>query len=135
MPWNNPVEITARSLAPALAARNAVVIKSPELDPFGVCLVAEACERASVPPGSVNVICGYGADACAALAAHGDVDQIAFTGAIETGKSVMRSATQRVPPCSLELGGKSAEVVHAVADLQQVVHSVRWEYSPMRAGL
>lgn len=130
VPWNNPLEITARSLSAALAAGNAVVVKSPELDPLGICLVAEACERAGLPPGAVNVICGYGEDAGAALAAHGDIDQIVFTGSIETGKSVMRSATERVLPCAMELGGKSAGIVYSDANLDQVVDSTRWGIFP-----
>ena len=130
VPWNNPVEIAARSMSAALAAGNAVVVKSPELTPLGVCMLAEACERAGVPDGAVNVVCGYGEDAGAYLAAHSDVDQIVFTGSIETGKSVMRSACERVLPCVLELGGKSAAIVYPDADLDQVVHSVRWGIFP-----
>ncbi|MDE0114151.1 MAG: aldehyde dehydrogenase family protein [Albidovulum sp.] len=130
VPWNNPVEIAARSLSAALAAGNAVVIKSPELTPLILCLLAEACERAGAPEGAVNVICGYGEDAGAHLAAHPDVDQVVFTGSIETGKSVMRSTCERVVPCVLELGGKSAAIVYSDADLDQLVESVRWGIFP-----
>ncbi len=130
VPWNNPMEITARSMSAALAAGNAVVVKSPELTPLSVCIVAEACERAGVPEGAVNVVCGYGEDAGAYLAAHPDIDQVVFTGSIETGKSVMHSACERVVPCILELGGKSAAIVYSDADLDQVVDSVRWGIFP-----
>ena len=130
VPWNNPVEIAARSLSTALAAGNAVVIKSPELTPLILCLLAEACERAGVPRGAVNVVCGFGEDAGAHIAAHPDVDQVVFTGSIETGKSVMRSTCERVVPCVLELGGKSAAIVYSDADLDQLVESVRWGIFP-----
>ena len=130
VPWNNPVEIAARSMSAALAAGNAVVVKSPELTPLILCILAEACERAGVPEGAVNVVCGFGEDAGAFLAAHPDVDQVVFTGSIETGKSVMRSTCERVVPCVLELGGKSAAVVYADADLDQLVDGVRWGIFP-----
>ena len=130
VPWNNPVEVAARSLSVALAAGNAVVIKSPELTPLILCLLAEACEQAGVPEGAVNIVCGFGEDAGAHLAAHPDVDQVVFTGSIETGKSVMRSTCERVVPCVLELGGKSAAIVYSDADLDQLVESVRWGIFP-----
>ena len=130
VPWNNPLEIAARSMSVALAAGNAVVVKSPELTPLILCMLAEACERAGVPEGAVNVLCGFGEVAGAHLAAHPDVDQVVFTGSIETGKSVMRSTCERVVPCVLELGGKSAAIVYSDADLGQVVESVRWGIFP-----
>ena len=130
VPWNNPVEIAARSMSAALAAGNAVVVKSPELTPLILCILAEACERAGVPEGAVNVVCGVGEDAGSYLAAHSDVDQVVFTGSIETGKSVMRSTCERVVPCVLELGGKSAAIVYSDADLDQVIESVRWGIFP-----
>jgi len=123
IPWNFPVSLVARSLAPALAAGNSVVIKSPELTPLAVALLGEAMINANVPPGAVNVLCGYGHDTGAALVAHSDIDQIVFTGSVATGQSIMKAAVEHVVPCVMELGGKSAGVVFADADLDQVISS------------
>jgi aldehyde dehydrogenase (NAD+) len=123
IPWNFPVSLVARSLAPALAAGNSVVIKSPELTPLAVSLLAEAMVKAKVPPGAVNIVCGYGHDTGAALVSHGDIDQIVFTGSVATGQSIMQAATEHVVPCVMELGGKSAGVVFADANLDQVIAS------------
>ncbi|WP_119460194.1 aldehyde dehydrogenase family protein [Rhodospirillaceae bacterium SYSU D60014] len=123
VPWNFPIALAARSLSCALATGNSVVIKSPELSPLSICLLAQACERAGVPDGAVNVICGYGSDAGAALVAHGDVDHIVFTGSVKTGQSILRAAAERIIPCVMELGGKSAGIVYPDADLDQAVAS------------
>ncbi|MFT5708014.1 MAG: aldehyde dehydrogenase (NAD+) [Oceanospirillaceae bacterium] len=126
VPWNFPVDICARSLAPALAAGNAVVIKSPELTPLAMTWLVTACQRAGVPKGAVNMINGVGHEAGAALVAHPDVNHIVFTGSVATGKSILRSAADRAVPCVMELGGKSAAVVFADADLEQFLDSVQW---------
>lgn len=126
VPWNFPVSICARSLAPALAAGNAVVIKSPELCPLAMTLLAKACERTDLPSGAVNIICGYGHEAGAALVAHTGVDQIVFTGSVATGVHIMKSAAERAIPTVMELGGKSAAVVFSDADINQLIDSVRW---------
>ena len=126
VPWNYPLEMTTRSLGPALAAGNACVVKSPELDPLSPAVMAEICDEVGFPKGAVNVVCGFGADAGADLAAHPGVDQIVFTGSVETGRSIMRAATERMVPCVLELGGKSAGIVYADADLDRVVESTQW---------
>ncbi len=76
-----------------------------------------------MPAGAVNIVCGYGHEAGAALAAHPDIDHIVFTGSVETGKSVLRSAAERVIPCVMELGGKSGEIVFADADLERTAAS------------
>lgn len=123
VPWNGPLPVGARSVACALVTGNTVVLKSPEDSPLSLFLFAEACEKAGVPKGAVNIICGYGHDAGAALAAHKDVDHIVFTGSVETGKSVLRSAAERVIPCVMELGGKSAGIVYPDADLEQTAKS------------
>jgi aldehyde dehydrogenase (NAD+)/betaine-aldehyde dehydrogenase len=123
VPWNGPLPVGARSIVCALITGNTVVLKSPEDSPLSLFLFAEACEKAGVPKGAVNIICGYGHDAGAALAKHGDIDHIVFTGSVETGKSVLRSAAERVIPCVMELGGKSAGIVHADADLEQTAKS------------
>ena len=124
IPWNYPAGMVARSLAPALAAGNAAVVKAPVLDPLSAFLFAELAEEAGLPVGAVNVIAGSGAEAGAALVAHPDVDQIVFTGSNETGRSIMRAAAERAVPCVLELGGKSAAIVFADTDLDNLMTNV-----------
>lgn len=125
VPWNFPVSICARSLAPALAAGNAVVIKSPELSPLGLCVLVEAIERAGLPQGAVNLLCGRGREVGAHMAASKQVDQIVFTGSVPTGQSILRAAAENAVPSVMELGGKSAALVFADADREQVLSSVR----------
>ena len=126
IPWNYPIEMTARSLSAALATGNACVIKSPELTPLTHYIFAEAAEAAGLPEGAVNILCGLGRDAGAALTAHRDVKQIVFTGSIATGIAIASSAAKNVVPCVLELGGKSAAIVHDDADLQAFESDLRW---------
>lgn len=123
VPWNFPLEIAARSIAPALACGNAVVVKSPELSPLAMCFLATACERAGVPAGYFNLIAGYGSDAGEALASHPDVDQVVFTGSIETGRKILRNAAEKIIPAVVELGGKSAGIVFADADISETATS------------
>lgn len=123
VPWNGPLPVGARSVCCALITGNAVVLKSPEDSPLSLFKFAEACAKAGVPKGALNIICGYGHDAGAALVAHRDIDHIVFTGSVATGKSVLRSAAERVIPCVMELGGKSAGIVHADADLERAAKS------------
>ncbi|MCY1279509.1 Betaine aldehyde dehydrogenase [compost metagenome] len=125
VPWNFPVSICARSLAPALAAGNAVVIKSPELSPLGLCVLLKAIERAGLPRGAVNLICGRGREVGAYLAGHREVDQIVFTGSVGTGQSILRAAAEHAIPSVMELGGKSAALVFPDADREQLLDSVR----------
>ena len=126
IPWNYPVEMTARSLSAALATGNACVIKSPELTPLTNAWFAHAATAAGFPAGTVNVICGYGHEAGAALAGHPDVNQIVFTGSVPTGVAIAKAAAQNVVPCVLELGGKSAAIVHDDADLEAFETDIRW---------
>ena len=126
IPWNYPIEMTARSLSAALATGNACVIKSPELTPLTHYIFAEAAEAAGLPEGAVNILCGLGRDAGAALAAHRDVNQIVFTGSVATGVAIASAAAKNVVPCVLELGGKSAAIVHDDADLQAFESDMRW---------
>ena len=126
IPWNYPIEMTARSLSAALATGNACVIKSPELTPLTHYIFAEAAEAAGLPEGAVNILCGLGRDAGAALAAHRNVNQIVFTGSVATGVAIASAAAKNVVPCVLELGGKSAAIVHDDADLQAFESDLRW---------
>ncbi len=126
IPWNYPLEMVARSMSAALATGNTCVVKTPELDPLSSNYIFEGAEAAGCPAGSVNMLCGIGADAGAYLAAHKDVDQIVFTGSVQTGISIATAAARNVVPCILELGGKSAAIVYPDADLEAVVDSIRW---------
>ncbi|MBM3570315.1 MAG: aldehyde dehydrogenase family protein [Alphaproteobacteria bacterium] len=123
VPWNFPLQIAARSVACALATANTVVLKPPELSPLSCLMLGEACERAGVPKGAVNILVGYGHDCGAALVGHDDVDHIVFTGSVRTGQSILRAAAERVLPCVMELGGKSAGIVFPDADLDQAAAS------------
>jgi aldehyde dehydrogenase (NAD+) len=126
IPWNYPLEMTARGIAAALATGNACVIKTPELDPLSCSYFAHAAEAAGMPKGAVNIICGYGHEAGAALSAHKDINQIVFTGSVPTGIAIATAAAQNVVPCILELGGKSAAIIHDDANIDKLIESVRW---------
>ncbi|MFJ2690363.1 aldehyde dehydrogenase family protein [Pseudomonas sp. NPDC087336] len=125
VPWNFPVSICARSLAPALAAGNAVVIKSPELSPLGMCVLIRAIAQAGLPDGAINLICGRGREVGAYLVSHRAVDQIVFTGSVPTGQSILRDAAQHAIPSVMELGGKSAAIAFADANREQLLASVQ----------
>ncbi|MEM8758701.1 MAG: aldehyde dehydrogenase family protein [Pseudomonadota bacterium] len=126
IPWNYPIEMAARSLAPALATGNACVVKTPELTPISSAWLVHAAEGVGWPAGAVNVLCGIGAEAGAALSAHPQVDQIVFTGSVPTGIAIATAAARNVVPCVLELGGKSAAIVHDDADLEAFESDIRW---------
>ncbi|MDP2580472.1 aldehyde dehydrogenase family protein [Shimia thalassica] len=126
IPWNYPVEMTARSLSAALATGNACVIKTPELTPLSNAWLAHAAEAVGLPKGAVNILCGLGNEAGAALSAHPHVNQIVFTGSVPTGVAIATAAAKNVVPCVLELGGKSAAIVHDDADLEAFENDVRW---------
>lgn len=126
VPWNFPLEMTARSLAPALAAGNAVVVKLPELDPLAPLLLGELFAATALPAGAVNLLCGHGHDAGHALVRHPLVDQLVFTGSVATGRDILHAAADRVVPTVMELGGKSAGVLFADADVDRAVEATRW---------
>ena len=121
IPWNFPNQMVARSLAPALTAGNAAVIKLSEIDPLSGFIYAELAQEVGFPVGSVNILCGLGSEAGAALAAHPGIDHIVFTGSVPTGQSIMRAAAQNIIPCVMELGGKSPSIVFPDADLDNVI--------------
>ncbi len=126
IPWNFPLEVAARSISAALATGNACVIKTSEMTPISSRYFAQAAVAAGFPPGAVNILCGLGRDAGAALSGHRDVNQIVFTGSVPTGIAIATAAAQNVVPCVLELGGKSAAIVHADADLDAFERDIRF---------
>lgn len=126
IPWNYPVEMAARSISAALTTGNTVVIKSSEICPCSTYIYADAAKAAGFPDGTLNIVCGYGHVAGAAITSHPDVRQIVFTGSVATGQTIARSAADILAPCVLELGGKSAAIVHADADIDAFTGNVRW---------
>jgi aldehyde dehydrogenase (NAD+) len=125
IPWNFPFEIAARSIAAGLATGNACIVKTPELAPLSSTYLARAAQAAGFPPGALNILCGYGHEAGAALAAHAKINQMVFTGSVETGVKIATATAQNIVPNVLELGGKSAAIIHKDADLDLVMRSVR----------
>ena len=122
IPWNFPLLMQAWKWGPALACGNALVLKPAEQTPLTALRVARLAQEVGFPDGVINVVPGYGPTAGAALASHPDVDKIAFTGETTTGKVVMTAAAQsNLKRVSLELGGKSPNVVFADADLDAAV--------------
>jgi aldehyde dehydrogenase (NAD+)/phenylacetaldehyde dehydrogenase len=117
VPWNFPLLLAARKLAPALAAGNAVVLKPPEEASLSCLQLAQALADAGLPPGCVNVVTGFGEEAGAALVEHPGVAGISFTGGTDTGRLVMREASRTLKRLKLELGGKSANLIFADADV------------------
>ncbi len=118
VPWNGPLFAATMVMTPALAAGNCIIVKAPELAPYTVMKLGELFLEAGFPPGVVNMLAG-GADIGAALVRHPGVDKVQFVGSGATAKKVLKSAAETLKPCGLELGGKSAVIVFADADLQQ----------------
>ncbi len=125
--WNYPLLLAAWKVAPALATGCSMVIKPSELTPLTTFKLAEYCLEAGVPEGVVNVVTGYGPTAGEALGRHMDVDKIAFTGSIRTARSLLRaSAESNLKRLSLELGGKSPNIIFSDADLERAANSAFW---------
>ena len=120
LPWNAPVLLCARGVAPALAAGNGVVVKPAPEAPFGVARMAELGTEAGLPAGLFNVVPG-GAETGEALSTNGRIDEITFTGSVATGKHVGKAAVDNIVPMALELGGKSPAVVFDDADIEDAV--------------
>jgi aldehyde dehydrogenase (NAD+) len=123
-PWNSPLLLTSMKVAPALAAGNTIVIKPSEHTSASLLEMMPLIEEAGFPPGVVNVVTGFGADAGAALVNHPDVIKVAFTGSSETGRLIAAQAGQRLARVTLELGGKSPQVVFDDADPQSAAMGI-----------
>ncbi|MFN8643833.1 MAG: aldehyde dehydrogenase family protein [Candidatus Binatia bacterium] len=117
IPWNFPLLMAAWKLGAALACGNTVVLKPAEQTPLSALRLGELLDEAGIPPGVVNIVTGFGETAGAAIAEHPDVDKVAFTGSTEVGRIVMRAASGNLKRVSLELGGKSPNIIFADADL------------------
>ena len=126
IPWNYPISMLGRSLACAFATGNSTVVKTPELAPLAAAsFFAQALEKAGIPKGTINIICGYGDEAGSYLTSHKDVNQITFTGSVPTGKKILHVAADKAVPVVVEMGGKSAAIVYPDADLNKVVETAK----------
>jgi len=121
IPWNFPLLMAAWKLGPALAAGCTIVLKPAEQTPLTALRLGELIQEAGIPDGVVNIVPGYGETAGAALAAHPDVDKVAFTGSTEVGKLILQAAAGNLKKVSLELGGKSPNVIFDDADLDAAI--------------
>jgi aldehyde dehydrogenase (NAD+)/betaine-aldehyde dehydrogenase len=117
--WNYPMQLFGRAVGPAIAAGNCAVLKPADETPRTAVHLARLAAAAGLPPGVVNVVTGLGPEAGAALAAHPDVDHLSFVGSTEVGSLIAGAAARRVAPVTLELGGKSAHLVFADADVER----------------
>jgi len=118
IPWNFPLQMAAWKLAPALACGNTVILKPAEQTPLSALRLGELVCEAGFPEGVVNIVPGFGETAGAALAVHPDVDKIAFTGSTEVGKRILRASVDNLKKVTLELGGKSPNIIFPDADLK-----------------
>jgi len=127
VPWNFPLQTAAWKVAPALACGCSVVLKPSEWTPLNALKFAEIAAEAGLPEGALNVVTGYGATAGEALALHEDVDKITFTGSIRTARKLLeRSSVSNLKRLSLELGGKSPNIVFPDADLDAAIKAALW---------
>ncbi|HLR50405.1 MAG TPA: aldehyde dehydrogenase family protein [Candidatus Sphingobacterium stercoripullorum] len=124
LPWNYPAQMFGRSVAPALAMGNAVVVKPAEDACLSILRVAELALDVGFPAGALNVVTGLGAEAGAALSLHPGIDFISFTGSNEVGKLIQKAAAENAVKCVLELGGKSAHIVFEDADFERAVPTI-----------
>ena len=120
IPWNVPVMLMTAKIAPALVAGNAVVVKSAEEAPLAVLRTCQIMNDV-LPPGVFNILSGDGPECGGPLVAHKDVHKVTFTGSVETGRIIYRTAAEKIAPATLELGGKSPMIVMADADLPKAV--------------
>jgi aldehyde dehydrogenase (NAD+) len=123
IPWNAPLQQAARGIAPALATGNTAVAKPAEDTPLSCLELARIAIECDLSPGVLNVVPGYGNEAGVALVSHPRVAKVSFTGSVATGREVMRAAADRLLPLTLELGGKSPNIVFADADLDAAARS------------
>ncbi|MFI5348319.1 MAG: aldehyde dehydrogenase family protein [Elusimicrobiota bacterium] len=124
IPWNFPLLMAVERLAPALACGNAVVLKPAEQTPLSALWFAELLLEAGVPPGVVNVVPGFGPTAGGAIAKHMGIDKVTFTGSTEVGREVVKASAGNMKRISMELGGKSPNIVFADADLDAAAKGI-----------
>jgi len=123
-PWNYPLVLASRGVAPALAAGNTVILKPATLTPLTALKLAELAASAGFPPGVLNVLTGSGREVGEALARHPDVDSVTFTGSTDTGRQILQVTSQRIAPVTLELGGKNPQIVLPDAKIDKALRGV-----------
>ena len=123
-PWNYPLLLACRGIAPALAAGNTVVLKPATLTPLSSLRFGELVAAAGLPPGVLNVVTGPGREVGEALARHPGVDSVTFTGSTETGKQLLKAVADRVVPATMELGGKNTQIVLPDARLDRALTGI-----------
>ena len=121
VPWNYPMQIVGRSVGAALAMGNACVLKPAEEACLTALAFAEIAQKAGLPAGALNVVTGLGSEAGAALSSHAGIQHLSFTGSVKTGQLIQTAAAQNVVPVTLELGGKSPQLVFEDADLDRAL--------------
>lgn len=127
IPWNFPLLMLAWKIGPALATGNTVVLKTAEQTPLSALVFANLVKEAGFPPGVLNIISGFGKVAGAAISSHMDVDKVAFTGSTVTGRAIMKAAaSSNLKKVTLELGGKSPNIVFKDADIEQTISWVNF---------
>ncbi|HZG74047.1 MAG TPA: aldehyde dehydrogenase [Chondromyces sp.] len=124
VPWNSPLLLTLWKLCPALAAGNTVVVKPSEVTPASLLELAKLIKEAGFPPGVVNFVTGFGHTAGDALSKHPDVRKVAFTGSTATGRLIVKNSAEQFARVTLELGGKSPNIIYKDADLSNAVNGV-----------
>ncbi|WPB55889.1 aldehyde dehydrogenase family protein [Xylophilus sp. GOD-11R] len=121
--WNVPIVMAANKIAPAVACGNTLVLKPAEQAPLSTLRLAELIEQTGMPPGVVNIVPGYGATAGAAIAAHPDIDKVAFTGSTAVGRAILQASTVNMKKVTLELGGKSPNIIFPDADMDLAINA------------
>src|SRR5207244_4125251 len=121
VPWNFPLLLTAWKVAPALACGNTVIVKPASQTPLTALALADLAQEAGIPPGVLNVVTGPGSSVGRMIVEHPGIDKIAFTGDTATGKQIMRGSADTLKHITLELGGKSPNIVFADADLDAAI--------------
>ncbi|SFO38067.1 phenylacetaldehyde dehydrogenase [Roseovarius lutimaris] len=126
VPWNYPLLMAAWKIAPAIAAGNAIVVKPAEQTPLSVLYLGKLFEEAGFPPGVFNVVSGFGGTAGAALVEHAGVNKVGFTGSLEVAQTIVRGSADTLKRVSLELGGKSPNIVFKDADIEKAALGCTW---------
>jgi acyl-CoA reductase-like NAD-dependent aldehyde dehydrogenase len=121
IPWNGPLSMAAWKIAPALACGNTTVLKPAEQTPLTAIRLGELILEAGVPPGVVNIVTGFGETAGAAIAAHPGIDKVAFTGSTDVGRLILKASAGNLKRVTLELGGKSPNIIFADADIEKAL--------------
>lgn len=120
-PWNFPLMMAAQKIAPALACGNTVILKPAEQTPLTALRLGELIQEAGIPDGVVNIVTGFGPGAGSSITEHPDIDKVSFTGSTEVGKMILAASTGNLKRVSLELGGKSPNIIFPDADLSQAI--------------